>query len=82
MWETPPKTASVVYEPSHQWHDDNSMSNREAQAAKPRPWSVYEVHIGSMKKLADDGNRSLNYRELAVELVDYVADMGFTHIRA
>ncbi|MFN4253629.1 MAG: 1,4-alpha-glucan branching protein GlgB [Saprospiraceae bacterium] len=80
VWETPPKTASVVYEPGHAWRDDKWMREREAQAGKPRPWSVYEVHIGSWKKLADDANRSLNYRELATELVDYVADMGFTHV--
>jgi 1,4-alpha-glucan branching enzyme len=42
------------------------------------PISVYEVHLGSWRRAAD--NRMLNYAELATELVDYVADMGFTHI--
>ena len=45
-----------------------------------RPVSIYEVHLGSWRRKADDGHRYLNFRELADELVDYVADMGFTHI--
>ncbi|HNG89666.1 MAG TPA: 1,4-alpha-glucan branching protein GlgB, partial [Saprospiraceae bacterium] len=44
------------------------------------PWSVYEVHPGSWKKMPKDGNRSLNYRELADDLVPYVKQMGFTHV--
>jgi 1,4-alpha-glucan branching enzyme len=41
---------------------------------------VYEVHLGSWKKIADDGNRSLNYRELAKDMVNYVVETGFTHV--
>ena len=44
------------------------------------PVSIYEVHLGSWRRKPDDNYRSLNYRELATELGDYVADMGFTHI--
>lgn len=44
------------------------------------PLSIYEVHLGSWRRKVDDGNRWLSYRELADELVDYVRDMGFTHI--
>jgi 1,4-alpha-glucan branching enzyme len=80
LWETPPQTASVVWEFEHQWKDKAWMKAREARAGKPQPWSVYEVHPGSWKKIAEDGNRSLNYRELAQELVPYVKEMGFTHV--
>ncbi len=81
VWEAPPKTASVVYDPDYQWNDAAWIADRDQkQAGKPRPWSVYEVHLGSWKKIVEDGNRSLNYRELATELVAYVADMGFTHV--
>jgi 1,4-alpha-glucan branching enzyme len=79
-WETPPRTASVVWELEHTWNDASWIQQREASAQKPQPWSVYEVHIGSWKKLVDDGNRSLNYNELATELVQYVKEMGFTHV--
>ena len=42
--------------------------------------SIYEVHLGSWRRNPLDGDRSLNYLELADELSDYVADLGFTHI--
>ncbi len=79
-WETPPRTASIVWEHTHQWQDQAWIDQRAARSNQPQPWSVYEVHIGSWKKLAEEGNRSLNYRELADELVPYVLDMGFTHV--
>ena len=79
-WETPPKTASIVWVPEHQWKDDQWLKKRKTQTGKPQPWSVYEVHLGSWKKLPEDANRSLNYVELAEELVAYVKTMGFTHV--
>jgi 1,4-alpha-glucan branching enzyme len=79
-WETPPRTASVVWSLEHAWTDGEWMARRKAKAYDPKPWSVYEVHAGSWKKKVEDGNRSLNYRELADELVPYVKDMGFTHV--
>jgi len=78
--ETPPRTASIVWDTQHEWQDQAWIEQRAAQSGQPKPWSVYEVHVGSWKKLAEDGNRSLNYRELADELVPYVKDMGFTHV--
>lgn len=80
LWETPPKTASVIWEFDYKWKDDKWMKARKAHAGKPQPYSVYEVHPGSWKKIAQDGNRSLSYRELADDLVPYVKEMGFTHI--
>ena len=44
------------------------------------PISVYEVHLGSWRRVAAEGYRSLSYRELATELVDYVQRHGFTHV--
>ncbi|HND88620.1 MAG TPA: 1,4-alpha-glucan branching enzyme, partial [Saprospiraceae bacterium] len=80
LWETPPNTASVVWDFDYAWKDDKWMSQRREKADRPRPWSVYEVHPGSWKKMPKDGNRSLNYRELADDLVPYVKQMGFTHV--
>ena len=45
-----------------------------------QPISIYEVHLGSWRRNPEQHNRSLTYRELATELVEYVVDMGFTHI--
>lgn len=80
LWETPPKTASVVWEFDYGWKDEQWIKARRESAFKPKPWSVYEVHPGSWKKIPKDGNRSLNFREMADELVPYVKEMGFTHV--
>lgn len=79
-WETPPQTASVVWEFDYGWKDESWIKKRKANAGKPQPWSVYEVHPGSWKKRPREANRSLNYLELADELIPYVKEMGFTHI--
>jgi 1,4-alpha-glucan branching enzyme len=79
-WETPPRTASMVWDQSYDWQDQDWLTQRAKIAGQPKPWSVYEVHLGSWKKKVEDGNRSLNFKELADELVQYVSDMGFTHV--
>ncbi len=80
-WETPPQTASIVWDlDNYRWNDGKWLEKRLQRAGKPQPWSVYEVHPGSWKKIPEDGNRSYNFRELADELVPYVKDMGFSHI--
>ncbi len=80
-WETPPNTASVVWPLTYSWNDQPWMTERSARPKLGRPLSVYEVHPGSWKKIASEhGLRSLSYRELAQDLVAYVADLGFTHV--
>ncbi|MGE5327148.1 MAG: 1,4-alpha-glucan branching protein GlgB [Deltaproteobacteria bacterium] len=79
--ELRPKTASVVFDINRfQWHDEAWMSRREQQQNLSAPISIYEVHLGSWMRLPEEGNRMLTYRELAARLVDYVREMGFTHI--
>jgi len=78
--EEPPSTASVVWEPEYGWNDDGWLSERAASEPTERPLSVYEVHLGSWRRVPEDGNRPLTYRELAEQLPDYVADLGFTHV--
>jgi 1,4-alpha-glucan branching enzyme len=56
------------------------MGRQRDAMALDRPQSIYEVHLGSWRRRVEEGNRRLSYVELADELVDYVADMGFTHI--
>ena len=79
FWEIPPNTASIVWEMDYKWKDEKWLNERKKKAGKPQPYSVYEVHLGSWKKKAGGAN-SLDYKELAVELVEYVKYMGFTHV--
>ena len=71
--EIPPLTASVVEETTYQWNDRAWIDQR----SQFQPWcsaiSVYEVHLGSWKI-------GLSYKELAVELVEYIQQQGFTHV--
>ncbi len=78
-WEIPPNTASIVWDPYYEWKDDKWLKARKSKAQKPQPYSVYEVHLGTWKKTGQ-GFKSLSYRELADELVNYVLKMGFTHV--
>jgi len=76
--EKPPHTASVVWDLDYKWKDDNWMQNRQDFNALDKPYSVYEVHLGSWKRA--DHNRFLSYLELADDLVKYVKETGFTHV--
>ncbi|RWR30608.1 1,4-alpha-glucan branching protein GlgB [Sinirhodobacter populi] len=79
--EHPPAKASVVRELDlHPWGDAAWLAKRDKAQAVRAPVSVYEVHLGSWRRVAGEGNRPLSYHELASRLVDYVADLGFTHI--
>jgi len=78
--ELPPKTASVVWDLDYEWGDAEWMRNRKDANALDGPMSVYEVHLGSWRRNPLEGYRHLTYRELAHELADYVAHLGFTHV--
>jgi len=79
-WECPPKTASVVWDLSYEWGDGEWMKKRKEHNGLDRPISIYEVHLGSWRKVPEEGNRSLSYREMAPQLAQYVKEMGFTHV--
>jgi 1,4-alpha-glucan branching enzyme len=78
--ETPPKTASILWEPKYEWKDKVWLTERKQLIGKPKPYSVYEVHFGSWKKKYEENSRSLTYPEMATELVNYVKELGFTHV--
>ncbi|HTB67342.1 MAG TPA: 1,4-alpha-glucan branching protein GlgB [Steroidobacteraceae bacterium] len=80
MCEEPPRTGAVVWDNSYEWQDIEWQRNCARVNALDAPWSIYEVHLGSWRRVTEDGNRSLNYREVAHELADYVVEMGFTHV--
>lgn len=79
--EQPPRSANIVIDAEpFPWRDASWMAARAAHAGNDRPMSIYEVHLGSWRRCPEEDNRYLNYRELAEQLVPYVADLGFTHI--
>jgi 1,4-alpha-glucan branching enzyme len=77
-WETPPRTASRVWDLRRRWQDREWMAGRARVNNLSAPISIYEVHPGSWRR--GPGNRFLTWRELARELANYVAEQGFTHI--
>lgn len=77
--EHPPSTASVVWDLKYKWKDKAWMGYRKDKNALDKPYSVYEVHLGSWRRKIDE-NRSLNYVELADELVAYLKETQFTHV--
>lgn len=78
--EHSPGTASIVWDLAYEWKDGAWISSRHAANSLDAPISIYEVHLGSWRRIAEDGNRSLTYRELAQQLIPYVKEMGFTHV--
>jgi 1,4-alpha-glucan branching enzyme len=77
--ETPPKSASLVTDmDTYVWHDDEWLARRAVWKPLDSPISVYEVHLGSWRY--SDNGQPMSYRELAVRLVGYVKNMGYTHI--
>ncbi|HEY7157434.1 MAG TPA: 1,4-alpha-glucan branching protein GlgB [Gemmataceae bacterium] len=79
--EIRPHTASKVWDLSgYQWGDHEWMAHRGCTRALDAPMAIYEVHLGSWRRVPEQGNRWLTYRELAPLLADYVYDMGYTHV--
>lgn len=78
--ETPPRTASVAWDLDYTWADQAWMEKRRTRNALDAPMSIYEVHLGSWRRVPEEGNRFLTYRELAPKLAEYIKDTGFTHV--
>jgi 1,4-alpha-glucan branching enzyme len=79
--EVPPKSASRVWHKNGwAWNDGDWMSRRQGMNALNTPVSIYEVHLGSWRRIPEEGNRPLSYREMAHQLAQYVEEMGFTHV--
>jgi len=80
FWETPPATASFVWDLEYKWNDEAWMKNRAKNNNLNSPISIYEMHLGSWKRVPEEGNRFLTYREMALWLVEYLKEMGFSHV--
>jgi 1,4-alpha-glucan branching enzyme len=79
--EAPPLSASVVRDTtSFSWGDQEWMASRAQQRWWESPLSIYEVHLGSWRRVPGE-NHPLNYRDLAHQLVDYALELGFTHLQ-
>jgi 1,4-alpha-glucan branching enzyme len=79
--ETPPRTASVVWDvEGFAWTDERWLADRAARRLLSSPMSVYELHVGSWMRVPEEGGRSLTYRELAPRLTEHVRRLGFTHV--
>jgi 1,4-alpha-glucan branching enzyme len=80
-WETPPRSASRVWDlDGFGWNDEAWMKSRAEKNDRNAPQAIYEMHIGSWMRLPEEGDRSLSYHELATKLTEYVLDRGFTHV--
>jgi 1,4-alpha-glucan branching enzyme len=79
QFEFRPNTSSIVVdENSYEWFDHQWLKQRTGSNWLHTPMSIYEVHLGSWRR--DKLGNFLNYRELADQLVEYVKQLGFTHI--
>jgi 1,4-alpha-glucan branching enzyme len=78
--EQAPGSASIVFTSDFEWQDAAWSATRAQSLGFDRPVSIYEVHLGSWRRRPDEGDRWLNYIELADSLIPYVREMGFTHI--
>jgi len=79
--EIRPRTASRVWDlEKYQWKDATWMEQRRTADLQASPMAIYEVHLGSWRRVASEANRWLTYDELAAELIPYVKGMGYTHI--
>src|SRR4051812_38999772 len=78
--EEPPKTGSIVWDLDYAWGDADWLAERRGRNSLTAPQSVYAEHIGSWRRVPEEGNRWLSYRELAPQLADHVEPLGFTHV--
>ena len=78
--EMPPRTGSVVWDLDYEWKDQEWMASRADRNRASSPISIYELHLGSWRRVTQEGNRHLTYREIGPQLAEYITRMGFTHV--
>ncbi len=80
LHEISPRTGSMVWDLGYEWGDEEWMRSRAARNGFASPMSIYEVHVGSWRRVPEEGGRPLGYREIAPLLADHCTEMGFTHV--
>ncbi len=78
--ETPPRTASRVFSSGHAWGDGEWIKRRRQRDVLREPMLAYELHLHSWRRVVEEGNRPLTYREIAPRLVEHLKRLGFTHV--
>src|SRR5262249_59262134 len=79
--EVRPATASIVADlTTYAWGDGDWVTTRHSRQRRDRPIAVYEVHLGSWRRIPEEGDRMLSYRELADQLIPYAVDLCDTHL--
>jgi 1,4-alpha-glucan branching enzyme len=79
-FEGPPRTAAIVWDLDYSWGDRQWMAERHRRNSLDAPLSIYEMHLGSWRRVPEEDNRFLTYREMAPLLAAYLQQMGFTHV--
>lgn len=79
--ELAPGTASIVCDLAYDWRDSEWRAHRSQANALDAPWSIYEVHLGSWRRVPEEGMRPLTYRESALYLAEHMHHMGYTHVQ-
>jgi 1,4-alpha-glucan branching enzyme len=78
--EVAPHFGSIIWDLDYDWKDAQWIKDRPKNNSLASPFSIYEMHIGSWKRVVEEKNRPLTYRELAVQLPEYLKEMGYTHV--
>ncbi|MFL0804717.1 MAG: 1,4-alpha-glucan branching protein GlgB [Agarilytica sp.] len=79
--ETPAQASVVFNTEKYQWGDASWQQRCAEKTGCGNAISIYEVHVGSWRRVPEEGNRYQSYRELAASLIPYVKEMGFTHVQ-
>ncbi len=81
FWELRPNTASITWQLNYDWKDSAWMKKRKDHNSLDAPWSVYEVHLASWMR-PEKNNEEVyhSYEFFADKLVNYIKEMGFTHV--
>ena len=79
--ELRPNTGSIVARlDKHRWNDSGWIDYRSRNDWLSSPLSIYEIHLGSWRRMSEEGGRWLSYTELADQLIPYLRRMGYTHV--
>ena len=78
--EIPPGTSSIVFDSKYTFRDQKWLKQRSKREHYRSPLSIYELHMGSWRRVLEGDNRPFTYREVAEPLTKYVKEMGFTHV--
>jgi 1,4-alpha-glucan branching enzyme len=80
MMQVPPETSSITFKSTYKFQDRAWITRRKKRRAWRESLSIYEVHLGSWRRIPAEDNRPLTYREIAPQLADYAVENGFTHV--